>query len=116
ADPVVELEHAYGRRGLGWLPWAGGAAAALAGVSLVVWRWLAARGTAAPERWTVPEPLTPFSAITLLERIGREGGLNEEQRSDLSRTIRDVERRYFGGEDGPVDLRELAAGWVKRAR
>ncbi len=61
-------------------------------------------------RWRLPGPLTPFSAIDLLERIRHE---------ELVRAIRALERRYFTASNGNeaahghADLRTIAEGWLQ---
>jgi hypothetical protein len=116
---VVALEAAYGERQLGWLWWSCGAAALLALLGALAWRQVRRRRRApAAARWQAPTPLTPFTTIALLERIGKEGGLSEAQRAELAGTIRAVEEHYFaaGPGNGQVDLAELVGGWVRRAR
>ncbi|MFO0842538.1 MAG: hypothetical protein U0797_09105 [Gemmataceae bacterium] len=116
-DAVVELERSYGRRSLAWLWAAGGGTLVVLLGGVLAWRRLRNRRPA-EVKWKLPEPLTPFTAIALLERIEREGGLSESQRQELTRAIRGVERHYFAqanGETG-VDLKTLTEGWVRRAR
>lgn len=117
ADAVVELERSYGKRSLGWL-WAigGGVFTVLLG-GVVAWRRLRRRGPA-EAKWKLPEPLTPFTAIALLERIEKDGGLSESRRQELTRAIRGVERHYFAQANGDkgVDLKTIAEGWVRQAR
>jgi hypothetical protein len=116
AEPVVDLERSYGQHSRHWMWWAGGAAVlAVAGAALA-WR-LRGRQKAGPSRWALPEPLTPFTAITLLERIRRDGGLSEPEQAELVGSIGRLERHYFGGDgNGEVDLKQVAEGWVRRAR
>jgi hypothetical protein len=58
----------------------------LALVGLLAWRRLTRKAPREPGRWKLPEPLTPFTGIALLERIHRE------------------------------DLQALVESWVRRAR
>jgi hypothetical protein len=102
-----------------WAWWTGGGAVALVVLAgALVWR-LRKRKAAGPSRWKLPEALTPFTAIALLEQIRREGGLSEPQQAELTGSIRRVERHYFAGDgngDPPPDLKALAEGWVRQAR
>jgi hypothetical protein len=119
AQPVVSLEQQYGGRNLRWLWWTlggGGAAVVCATVALLVWLRRPKKTSAI--RWTLPEPLTPFTAIGLLEKIHHEGKLTEEQREQLRQSIKEVERSYFASQsngDGRVDLKTIAEGWLQRA-
>jgi hypothetical protein len=114
---TVQLERSYGKRGLAWLWWAGGGALALLAAAGVAWRKLRNRRPADTGRWKLPQPLTPFTAIALLERIHKEAGLSEAQRDELTASIRRLERHYFAATNGEADmnLREVAQGWIQRA-
>jgi hypothetical protein len=115
---TVELERSYGKRSLAWLWWTGGGAVALLVAAGLTWRTLRNRRPADTGRWKLPQPLTAFTAIALLERIHKEGGLSEPQRGDLLASIRRLERHYFAATNGDpeVNLKEVAEGWVRRAR
>jgi hypothetical protein len=118
AQQEVALEQQYGGRSMAWLWWLGGGGVALVGAAVGLLLWLRKPNKTNEVRWTLPEPLTPFTTIGLLEKIHHEGKLTEEQREQLRKSIHQVERCYFASEsngDGRVDLRTIAEGWVSRA-
>ncbi len=118
AAPEISLEQKYGSRSFLWAWAAAGAAVLLAGLALfVVWA-LRKSGPAAAAAWKLPERLTPFTTLGLLERIREEGKLDDGQRAELQQAIRTVERHYFSGNgngDGRFDLRTVAEDWVSKA-
>jgi hypothetical protein len=66
----------------------------------------------------MPATLTPFTTIGLLERIGRDAKLTEEQKEQVQQSIHEVERSYFAGNGNgaaPADLRAIAERWIQRA-
>jgi hypothetical protein len=118
AQQVVSLEQAYGGRNLRgpwWTLGGGGVVVVVGAVALVL--WLRRPKKTGELRWRLPEPLTPFTTIGLLEKIHQEGKLTEEQREHLRESIHEVERHYFASQsngDGRVDLKTIAEGWVAR--
>lgn len=121
AAPEVDLVEHYGRRSYTWAWWSAGAALVLLGLTAWAARRLRRRRPAA-ERWRLPEPLTPFTAIALLERIRAEGGLDEPGRQKIDQSIRRLEERYFAeadgapNGDGAAELRDVTLGWLREAR
>jgi len=64
----------------------------------------------------VPERLTPFSVIGLLQQIQASPRLADGQRAELSTTILRIEQHYFGEKAGDApDLGQIAQDWVRRA-
>jgi hypothetical protein len=118
----LSLEAEYDRGGAAWIWWAGGGAVALLVLGLAAVLLLRRPQARAEGRWRLPEPLTPFTALGLLERIKHEGKLTEGQRAELLLAIRELERRYFaatngdGAANGHADLREVAEGWLRQVR
>lgn len=116
AEATISLRERYGtqsRRGL-WV-----ALTLALAVGAVGWR-VARRPPAqlAVARWHVPERVTPFTVVDLLQRLQREGAVPADQRTALAEAIAEVERRYFapGAAGGEQDLGALARTWVARAR
>ncbi|MBV20880.1 MAG: hypothetical protein CMJ61_01805 [Planctomycetaceae bacterium] len=111
------MEARYGEvAGPGLWTWLLGTAVALA-LALGVRSALrsAARGPG-EARFTVPEPLSPFTVIGLLRRIESTNGLTPDSRVELQGQIQNIEEHYFGEADGTrPDLSEIAQTWVQRA-
>jgi hypothetical protein len=116
-EAEVPLEQQYGGHSFRWLWWASGAAIALlllAGIAFLLLRRPSSR---AAGRWQMPNPLTPFTLISLLTRIHQDKTLTEQQREDVRQSIRRLERHYFandGDGDGQIDLKEVAEGMLTR--
>ena len=72
----------------------------------------------AATNWHVPEDITPFSVLTLLKSIERNNGLSAQSKSDLTRSITQIERYYFADhrESSAPDLASEARTWVSKAR
>ena len=116
-EAEVPLEQQYGGRTLHWLWWASGAAIALLLLALMAFLLLRRPNVRAVSRWKIPDPLTPFTVISLLTRIHREDGLTERQREEIRQSISRLERHFFADEangDGQLDLKAVAEGWLKK--
>jgi hypothetical protein len=115
---VTELECSYGGRRLPWPWWAGGGAVVLVGMGVLAWRRVGVRRAPVRAGWKVPEQVTPFTTIALLERIRKDGGLSDAERAEVAATIRDLEQLYFAAGEckGSKSLSEVAQSWVRRAR
>jgi hypothetical protein len=90
-------------------------AAALAGLILFLRRRKASAHTAV-ETLTVPDPLTPFSAVAFLRRIQQQHAshLGENERSALDTQIAQLEAAYFSGSQaGSPDLAAVTATWLR---
>ena len=93
---------------------------ALAFVGYLVWFFFA------PERRSVvvdeddvlrmPQQLTPFAVLALLQKIASRNELIEEHRQQLEGDMRRIEACHFGrGSDDQLDLGEIADQWLRRA-
>lgn len=114
---TISLEARYGEvDGPGFWTWLAGAGVALAlflGVRSALRS--AARGPN-EARFTVPDPLSPFTVIGLLRRIESTNGLTPHSREELLGQIQNIEGHYFGEDDGSrPDLGKIAETWVQRA-
>lgn len=113
----VPLEREYGRPSRAWIWWAvgGGTGLALAGAALLIWRARQPKAVTAAD-WAVPETLTPFNVLGLLQGIEQRDGLTADQKADLRRSIASLERQYFAKDsDSASDLRGVAEFWVRQA-
>ena len=115
----LALGGQYGRRSMAWVWWTvGGAVLMLVLTAVLVWRLSRPRALGG-DKWQLPQPLTPFSGIRLLEQIRTEGGLSKEHQAELTQSIHHLERSYFAGEsngDGRADLKAVTENWIRRAR
>lgn len=118
AGPVIELEHAYGRKRRAWeLPLAIGAAALLLGLGYVAWRRRRGPARGPGARFKIPEPVTAFTVIGLLRDIEQRNGLDARRSAELESDIARIERAYFQeAPSEPADLAAIAERWVSEAR
>ena len=64
----------------------------------------------------MPEQVTPFTVLALLQRIGRRAELAGDLQQQLDADIRRIESSHFGRqEDGELDLDAVAREWLRRA-
>jgi hypothetical protein len=113
----VDLEQAYGQKGLAWLWWTIGGGVVFLALVVGAVVLLLRRRPAEARRFSLPERVTPFTVLGLLRKIRQNNGLAEAEQTELDDSIALVERHYFAAEgSGDVDLRALAEGWVRRAR
>jgi hypothetical protein len=114
---TISLEARYGEvDGPGFWTWLLGTAVALALVLGVRSALRSAARGPSEARFTVPEPLSPFTVIGLLRRIESTNGLTPDSRAELQGQIHNIEKHYFGDADGTrPDLSEIAQTWVQRA-
>jgi hypothetical protein len=90
---------------------------AVAGVSFGWVRLRRVRKVVAPSGpFRMPDSVSAFTVIGLLEQIDAKNGLNSPQREELRSQIDELEGFYFreGGGETP-DLRRIAESWIGRA-
>ncbi len=113
----IDLEEQYGKASMAWIGWAiaGACVSVIAIVGLVL--LLSRKPQKAEPRFVLPADLTPFSVLTLLERIQRENGLASPQQAELAKSIDELQDRYFKSTGTrSMDLKELAQSWISRAK
>jgi len=89
--------------------------AVVAAVAGIAWR-ARRRKPVASTGWALPETLTPFTVLGLLQGIEQRDGLTTNQKADLRRSIASLERQYFAKDaEPPADLRGVAEFWVGQA-
>lgn len=121
ASQVVALQDRYSAPVLsGWwklvLGSVGGLAILLMG--LIGWRWIRTRPP--KETWQLPDNLSPFALIGMLQELRASGGLSAARGDELSNTISRLERWYFSGSNGSSDLQaepeleRIAQNWLDR--
>lgn len=117
---TIDLQARYGQSS-GWKaywPWIVG------GLALVVafaW-WLSPLGQRPAKesaQRALPEVLTPFQAIAILQEVEQSNRLNPEVLNQLRQTIADLEQRFFDDTattlPSTAELRELAQRWLSKA-
>jgi hypothetical protein len=117
---TIALVERYGQ-GNSWRtlwPWAIGGLAGLAGLGW--WLIRAGRGTAdESSQRTLPEALTPFQTIAILQEVEQSKRLGPESLAQLRQTISDLEQRFFDDTATTLpthtELRELAQRWLTKA-
>jgi hypothetical protein len=119
-EQVISLEAQYGQGSSSWLWWLVGGSVALLVLGFVVVRRLRRPPTDDRCRWQLPETVTPFTILGLLERLRHEARLSEAQRGELMQSIRQLEQCYFAASDGEgngdVDLRKVAESWLRQVK
>jgi hypothetical protein len=120
---TISLEARYGEvDGPGFWTWLLGTAVAVALVLGVRSALRSAARGPSEARFTVPEPLSPFTVIGLLRRIESTNGLTPDSQRELQGQIMHIEEHYFGDARGTTqdlgttpDLGAIARTWVQRA-
>jgi hypothetical protein len=117
--PTVVFEERYGAVARsGPLPW-------LLGLGALIGLWFAARAVRArraaahitPDRYRVPDPVSPFNVLGLLRQIETSNGISDDFRSELLSEISQLETHYFRqAADEAPDLTHIARTWVSRTR
>ncbi|MEM1443302.1 MAG: hypothetical protein AAGF67_13225, partial [Verrucomicrobiota bacterium] len=113
---TVSLEEEYSSGNLTWVVWAIVALLGCTAVGLLLRNSRKEEHDEKESRFRIPEPLTPFTVIGLLQEIDAHNGLNETQREELRKTVGDIEEKCFG-KDEPADaaeLKKIATNWIDR--
>ncbi|MBL8751269.1 MAG: hypothetical protein JNK78_19080 [Planctomycetes bacterium] len=64
----------------------------------------------------MPQRVTPFTVLALLDEVRRRGRLDDDTKRQLEAAIARIEACHFGrAEDPTLDLAAVAAEWVRRA-
>jgi len=92
----------------------------LAIAAYLVWFFMPQGGPgAAPEDESLrmPESVTPFSVLALLQRVRGAAPLAESQKEQLDADMRRIEASHFGKGDGEaLELESIARNWLGRAQ
>jgi hypothetical protein len=105
-----------------WWHWVIGGGVIAAGISALVW-WLRRKvhiTESVTSEYSLPQEVTPFVVIQLLRRMESDAKLRlgEAHKSELVKTIRELEAHYFSknrnGHAEP-DLANIGREWVGRA-
>ena len=118
--PSISLEEKYGKTSYGWIIGLIAAVGLLAFLVVGLIIWFATR-SGKSTREAQPElngNLSPFAAISLLQDIYSNNGLNETKKVELKQSINRLEEHYFGkhnGDESP-DLASEVKKWTKQSR
>jgi hypothetical protein len=114
--PEVELEYDYGDERALWPWWVGGT------LALGAFTWFLRRSkpqteARGPRARSIPEPLTPFSALGFLRDVHEDERLDAQRRAELAAEIAALERAYFGSSapDARPDLANITRKWASTA-
>jgi len=67
--------------------------------------------------FTLPERLTPFTVIGLLRQIQASGRLSQPQEFQMRSDLATLEEHFFAqAENGQIDLKPLAEGWLAKVQ
>ncbi len=116
AEAVVALDREYGAASRAWLWIVGGSVLALVAIGVALWL-LFRRAPVLAARLALPTNLTPFSVMALLQHIGANNGLGDQQQAELRHSLQVLERQYFADDgSGSMDLRKVAEDWLRKAQ
>ncbi|QDV09762.1 hypothetical protein Poly30_53220 [Planctomycetes bacterium Poly30] len=116
AELEVNLEHAYEtKKPFDWR-WL----LLIPGLAAVFWMlWAVVKGdrpAEAAKGLQVPDDVTPFTVLNLLQEVRSSPRIGDAERRDLDAAVIRIETHYFGEvQNGAApDLRSIAHDWVKR--
>ena len=112
---VISLEERYGETSVSFLPWIM-ALLVVAGASVGFVQYRKLKKDVVPTGpFQMPDQVSAFTVIGLLEQIDARNGLNAPQREELRTQITELEGVYFKeGEADVPDLRRIAQAWIQR--
>lgn len=109
---VVDLEAAWGNPRRLW-PWLLLVGILIATGLFFLLRRKSSHAGVAPDRFAVPDNVTPFTVLGLLRRIESENGLSPSDHASIATDIQRIEAHYFGDEpETAPDLATVARRWV----
>lgn len=113
-DETVNLEERYGKPSYSWLIYSlvGLFVFGLFAVGLVVFVLTRPEKQAAVSRFDLGDDVSPFAAISLLQDIQANNGLDDNKKAELDAAINRLESHFFGQTNG-ADEPDLA-GEVKK--
>lgn len=113
----VDLEHRYGKRALGWLPWAIGGAAGLFLLAIAAAVLLVLRNRRTEVGPAIPGNLTPFAVLDFLTRLRSSRKWSDADRGELEQCIATLEAHFFAAEGNgqPPNLMQITRRWLLAA-
>jgi tetratricopeptide (TPR) repeat protein/uncharacterized membrane protein YqjE len=119
-EPVINLEEDYAETNYGLI--AGMVALGLMALVmltvLLIWAFNRLRKPGQESKVVVPQELSPFAAISLLQDIHANNGLSEKKKAELKQAIDRLEQHYFGehpNRESP-DLNSEVTKWTRQSR
>lgn len=119
ATPEISLERSYGKPDRRWLWIAGSATAVVLVLAGLLVRALLRRKAPHGPDIALPDKLTPFTTLGLLQHLRKTSRLDGAKQAELNAAIDQLERHYFADEangNGAIDLRQIAEGWISKTR
>ena len=114
---VIDLEEQYGKQSYWWLIGLIGVVGIAGCCAIGIIIFMPKRTVAlTQEHIQVPDNLTPFSVLALLEEIGQRSRFDEASQRELSDAMNRLEESYFGDANGEArpDLQVVAKEWLTR--
>ncbi|QDU56534.1 hypothetical protein [Aeoliella mucimassa] len=117
-DSVIELESQYASTAsTPWWWYAGPIVVILGVIALIVAFSSRQPIEVTQNEFAMPERITPFSVIGLLDRIESRNGIDAKQLQELRQSRQGIEQYYFEEEAGEKpDLVGIARTWSQQAR
>jgi hypothetical protein len=116
AEATVDLNASYGKRSSAKTVWAviGILSFGLAILVGVIGYWRRAPDSQEKHRTVLPEDMSPFAAISMLQDIYDSDGISSDRKSELATTITNLEAHYFGFEpsDANPNIMEELQKWT----
>ena len=114
-EPEISLAARYGEDDYAWawIPLVALGVVVVGGVLAA--RFARRTRDQAPQRFHVPQQITPFSVLGLLRDIQHNNGLDDAEHRELADSIDRLERHYFAAPDtDEPDLQGIATTWVAK--
>lgn len=117
-EPVIGLEAQYASSDSSpwwWLAAAGAVLLLIVGIGIALAQ--SRPEVVTEDEFAVPDRITPFTVLGLLDRIESRNGIDDQRRTELRQSRADIERYYFEEEDAPEpNLEEIARSWSRQAK
>ncbi|WP_425400767.1 hypothetical protein [Aeoliella sp.] len=117
-EPVIDLEATYASEGPSKWWWIGGVGLlVLLAIGAIVALAQGQPEVAANNEFAVPDRITPFTVLGLLDRIESRNGIDDKKRQELRQSRSLIEQFYFEEGDAPEpNLEEIAQSWSRQAK
>jgi hypothetical protein len=116
--PSIQLEERYQTSAsTNWWWIAGVATLVLLGVGAIIAATSRKQEVATHDEFAVPDRITPFTVLGLLDRIESRNGIDQVKLGELESARRSIVQHYFENEASSTpDLEDIANRWSRQAR